>query len=112
MARNVSVIIFLFITTSIIAVACTSGHSEQSAATPDAPKTGKEIFQNNCVVCHGDDGKKGLAGASDLTISKLRLVDITDVATNGRQTMVGFKAVLSAEELKTVSTYVKSLQES
>ncbi|MFY7938399.1 MAG: c-type cytochrome [Flavobacterium sp.] len=72
--------------------------------------TGKEIFEERCVVCHGSNGKLGFNGAKDLTISKLTLNTIIEQVTNGKNAMAGYKNILSDTEIGLVSEYALSLQ--
>jgi cytochrome c6 len=82
--------------------------NNQNSATnnPD----GMFIFRKNCAVCHGADGKLGLNGAKDLTISTIPLPERIDLITNGRKLMTPFKTVLSPEEIKAVAEYTLSLK--
>jgi cytochrome c6 len=72
--------------------------------------SGKQIFIERCVACHGSDGKLGFNGAKNLTISKLTLNAIIDQVTNGKNAMAGYKNILSDKEIGLVSEYALSLQ--
>ncbi|MEI6407984.1 MAG: cytochrome c [Bacteroidota bacterium] len=71
---------------------------------------GSTIFRKNCVVCHGADGKLGMNGAKDLSMSVLPLEERINTITNGRNVMTPFKALLSPEEIKAVAQYTLSLK--
>ena len=77
-----------------------------------------EIFQTNCAVCHGDDGRGQTEegkkkGARDLTNAKWQ--DKVDDArmirsiTKGHDKMPTFGKKLSAEEIKALVAEVRTL---
>jgi cytochrome c6 len=70
---------------------------------------GSAVFRNNCITCHGADGKLGLNGAKDLTASTLPLDGRIQIITNGRNLMTPFKALLSEAEIKAVAEYSLTL---
>jgi mono/diheme cytochrome c family protein len=88
-------------------LACRSGDTPaDTKAAVDGPK----IFRQNCVVCHGADGKLQLNGAKDLSISVLPLEERINQVTNGKNLMTPFKGILSPEEIKAVAEYTLSLK--
>ena len=70
--------------------------------------SGKEIFEEKCSLCHGNDGKLGMAGAKDLSISMLDHAGIVEIITNGKNAMTAYKATLSAEQIEAVSSYIET----
>ena len=48
---------------------------------------GKALYENNCRLCHGDNGKLGMAGAKDLSTSAMSVEEIKNVILNGNKTM-------------------------
>lgn len=74
------------------------------------PVDGKLIFENNCVLCHGADGAKEYNGAANLHTSMLDKNNIISIVTNGKNTMMPYKELLSAEEIEAVSTYIITLR--
>lgn len=82
-----------------------AAQSASGVSTPD----GMAIFRQYCVTCHGADGKLGLNGAKDLTVSTLTLEERINVVTNGRKVMTPFNEVLSPEEIKAVAEYTLKL---
>ena len=78
----------------------------QSVAAPD----GMAVFRQNCVVCHGADGRLNLNGAKDLTISTRSLEERQQIITHGKNLMTPFKAILSPEEIVAVAAYTISLK--
>jgi len=79
------------------------------------PAAGKTLFADNCVVCHGEDGKGKLeVGSANLT-DGLQLYgsdekDLLFTITNARNsTMPAWGARLDPVTLKAVAVYVHSL---
>ncbi len=72
--------------------------------------SGEEIFKKNCQVCHGADGKLGLNGAKDLTVSVVPVEERVQIITNGKNVMTPFKEVLHPDDIKAVADYTLTLQ--
>ena len=83
---------------------------------------GAEVFANNCVACHGPDGKAKNPAARKLGVKDLTVSTLTDAQIekqvkegarnkNGVQVMPAFKDTLSAEEIRAVIAKVKSLRQ-
>lgn len=81
---------------------------------------GAEVFRRQCTACHGDEGKgDGPAAAAfnpppaDLTdaerLGRLSDEELLAVIGGGRTSMPAFSAVLTPEELRAVTNYVRSL---
>lgn len=71
---------------------------------------GKELYEQKCTTCHGSDGKKGLAGAKDLSISTLTLDEKILIITDGKGTMNGFSSSLNEAQIKAIAEYTASLK--
>lgn len=69
---------------------------------------GKEIYEEKCALCHGSDGKLGVSGAKDLSISTIDHKGIVTIITDGKNSMASYKAVLSAEQIELVASYIES----
>lgn len=69
---------------------------------------GKKIFEEKCTLCHGNDGKLGLNGAKDLTVTQLSHTDILSLIANGKNSMPAFNASLSQEQTEAVAAYVEN----
>lgn len=78
--------------------------------TVSASVDGKSLYEAKCVNCHGADGKAGLMGAADLSISKLDDATIAATVKNGKQMMKGFGSELNDSQIEAVMNYVKSLR--
>src|SRR5688572_29310643 len=77
-----------------------TNNQKEDAVLPatDGP-IGMELYSANCVICHGENGALGLAGASDLSQSVLSHENTVHVITNGRNGMRGFSSDFSAAEI-------------
>ena len=71
---------------------------------------GAAIFKTHCQLCHGDDGKLGLNGAKDLSVSPLTEVERVEIITNGRNTMLSYANILSEEEIAAVAEYTTTFK--
>ena len=79
---------------------------KRGAAAPNAA-AGKEVFAEECSVCHGADGLGG-NGGPDLTThaESQRTEGAEEQVTNGGGGMPAFKGTLSEEEIANVAAYV------
>lgn len=71
-------------------------------------KMGKEIFEEKCTLCHGNDGKLALSGAKDLTATQLDHGGIVTIITEGKNTMAAYKGILSPEQIEAVAAYIET----
>jgi mono/diheme cytochrome c family protein len=77
---------------------------------PGAAVNGHDIFMANCTSCHGEDGKAGLSGAKDLSVSTLDLSAQQEIIKNGKAPMPGYSGVLTEEQIKAVAEYSATLR--
>jgi cytochrome c6 len=100
-------LILVFISLAVFIYACAnkSGHQSANQAEP-----GARIYKQYCLVCHGPDGKLGLNGAKDLTVSKYSEAERIIQVTDGKGAMTPFKNVLTPEEIKAVVAYTLTLK--
>lgn len=82
------------------------------ASTTDKPtnRRGQLIFKQYCVICHGADGKLGISGAKDLSVSILSKEERIGQVTNGKGLMTPYKDILSAEQIEAVVDYLEELR--
>lgn len=75
----------------------------------DSPSSsaGKSIFQDNCVVCHGEDGMK-IAGWKS-KVRGMSEAQVQQTIRNGRKGMPAFDNTLSADQIQAVAGYAKEL---
>ena len=71
----------------------------------DGSIDGRTLYVNNCVTCHGANGKNGIPGAPDLSATQLSPDSIASIVMNGRNTM-GRIDGLSKEHAMAIATYV------
>jgi cytochrome c5 len=66
---------------------------------------GRQVYEQTCVICHGEDGKGGHVGAASL--AELKDVAATiQIVSAGRNTMPAFSVSLSPEQIRDVSAFV------
>ncbi len=66
---------------------------------------GKQLFEQVCAPCHGNDGKGGHGGGMPLVNAK-DLALVTGTVRDGRNNMPPFVTQLTADQIRTVSTYI------
>lgn len=113
-------ILFILAIATIFALgSCESAEekiAKETAAAQGAGKVslapdGMAVFRKNCVTCHGANGKLGLNGAKDLSVSTLSVEERVSIITNGKNLMTPFAAVLSPEEIQSVAAFTLTLKE-
>ncbi len=77
-------------------------NAETSVAANDA----KGIYEANCAVCHGNDGKLGLAGAKDLSATALDVASMKEIILHGKGAMPA--STLNDEQAQMVADYVNA----
>jgi alcohol dehydrogenase (cytochrome c) len=78
-------------------------------ALPDAPAdlvAGEQIYTAICNACHGPEGQGGHAEGGAIPVDST-IEHIFTTATRGREKMPAFAGVYTAEQLKSVATYVR-----
>ncbi len=92
----------------VLLTACSNPQPVEDGETSDV---GVEFFEARCAACHGLDGKAGLSGASDLSVSTLTDDEIRKVIMEGRNAMQPFKLLIDSDEsLEKTIAHVKSLR--
>ena len=88
------------------AEAAEGGEEAEAGGAPNA-EAGKEVFAEQCSVCHGATGHGGNGGPDLTTLPKAKEQKGTEEqVTNGGGGMPPFKGVLSEEEIANVAAYV------
>jgi len=84
-------------------------HPEMSALSE--VERGRYIFTTICNQCHGDDGKKGLFQAADLTQTTLSLEQKIETISKGSPLTVmrSFSLELTQEEIENVADYIHQM---
>lgn len=71
-----------------------------------ASNDGKALYEANCKLCHGDDGKLGAMGAKDISSTPLDLAGIKHVILNGQSSMAAVP--VTDEQASAIADYVNS----
>ncbi|WP_296621907.1 cytochrome c [Marivirga sp.] len=79
-------------------------------STAELLKNGKEVYLAECKKCHGEDGKKGLFKAPDLTQSKLNLSERVAWIKKGKGVMPAYENELTETEIEAVALYLDELK--
>jgi len=105
---------------SLFIVVLVSFVTPASASANDAMETGKKVYSQTCVACHGTNGKGMIPGVSDFTkadgpLSKLDEVLIASIrdglVTPGKPLSMpakGGNPSLTDEEIQAVLEYLKT----
>lgn len=99
-------LISLFFVLILMSCSGNDNTKQNGSATAD----GASVFKKYCVLCHGVDGKLGLNGAKDITISQLTKPERVILITNGKNLMTPFKGVLTEAEIDAVAEYTMTLK--
>ena len=87
-----------------------------SAPAAQAAVDGKALYDAKCAMCHGKDGvakpmAKGSANFNDAKWQAATKVEAIEASiTDGKGKMKGYKDKMSAEEIKAVAAYVKTIK--
>lgn len=86
-------------------------------ARAGAARSGSALYGSNCAYCHGTAGKGDGPNASklkppppDLTRIHLSADAIAGVVRDGKNACPSWKSSLSADDIRVVAAYAKSLQ--
>lgn len=106
---------FLMVSVLVLAVgtavySCSGSGTSGVETDMNTTNDGAQLYSDNCVVCHGTDGKAGMAGATDLSVSVLSHENALSVITNGRNTMRAFGSQFTKEEIEAIAKHVESLR--
>ena len=71
-----------------------------------------ELYNKNCKLCHGSDGKRNLSGAKDLSISILSDEEAFQMIEKGspERGMRAYGNTLSEVEINALVDYIKQLR--
>ncbi len=108
------------VTKSLVIVTLASFVTPAMASTEEAVETGKMVYSQTCVACHGANGKGMIPGVSDFTKSDGPLAKSDDeLATSIRDGLVtpgkplsmpakGGNPSLTDEEVQAVLVYLRA----
>ncbi len=87
-----------------------TGPVVDTSTITDPIVAGKLIYTNTCVNCHGADGKLGLSGSKDLSITQLTIDEQKTAIRNGKNAMPGYKD-LSDEQIEDLIVYIATFKQ-
>jgi mono/diheme cytochrome c family protein len=79
----------------------------EEAVTAEGKINGNMLYTDNCALCHGGDGKLGMAGAMDISKTQLGNDSIRKIIQNGRGTMARIQG-LTDEQAAAIAEYVST----
>ena len=93
----------------VVMLAVNPAASEDSAA-------GAAVYKSKCATCHGKDGG-GTAVGKSLKVADLRSAEVqsksdaelTQVISDGKENMPGFKGTITDDEIHAVLAHVRTL---
>lgn len=74
-------------------------------------ETGQKIFAQNCVKCHGRNGKRGFLGAKNLAKSRLTTEQSKKIILTGKGFMPAWQEQLTEAQIEKVIEYISTLRE-
>lgn len=104
--------IFAFVVASIYACGSkdASKNNNTVSSSDSKPKVdGAAVYKQHCELCHGVDGKLGVNGSKDLTVSELDLNERIAQISKGKGLMIAYENILSLSEIKAVAEYTMTL---
>ncbi len=81
---------------------------KDSTLTPAAVANsddGQALYEANCKLCHGDNGKLGMAGAKDLSASTMSTAEMKEIILKGKGTMPA--AQVNEGQADAIAAYVE-----
>jgi cytochrome c6 len=84
------------------------GGNEKAEPATNA-HAGKANYDKQCARCHGSNGKMGISGAKDLSVTKLTPAEMIPIITHGSSggIMPAYKDVLSESQIAEVADYIE-----
>ncbi|MDQ3016797.1 MAG: cytochrome c [Bacteroidota bacterium] len=101
----------LLISLSMIGMIIACSPKDKTPVSGDDTEAGQNIFKKYCVICHGADGKLGINGAKDISVSTLTVEERVALITKGKNTMTPFEGILTADEVRAVAAYTMTLKQ-
>ncbi len=105
-----------FIISGVMMIPTASGANVADAATPSHVENGHKLFEANCAVCHGEDGRGSQVGkslgAAVLPSAKVQHQSDTmliHTILDGKGTMPPFKGILDHSKVTDLVLYVRVL---
>lgn len=101
----------LFIILTGVVVGCNSASNSAAVDENDIPD-GEQLYNKNCIACHGADGTLGKAGSKNLQDSQMTYDQVHKmVELGGGNGMPRFKEILGRDgEMEAVIEYVMQMR--
>lgn len=88
------------------------------SAAAGAQDTGSTLFQSNCLMCHGADGKGDtptgqalkVVNLHDPAVVNMSDADLADVIGKGKKSMPAFGSRLTPPQIEALVSYIRTLQ--
>jgi mono/diheme cytochrome c family protein len=85
--------------------------------TASAQNDGAAVYKSNCAVCHGADGKGETPMGKSMKLRDLGSADVqkqtdaqlTEITTNGKNKMPAYKGKLTADQVKQLVSYMRTM---
>ena len=84
--------------------------SKKSYTSENGIVEGKQIFETECMRCHGENGKAAKYGSKDLTVSSLSREEKMEVIKKGKGVMSSYEGKLTDKEINALVDYVETLK--
>jgi mono/diheme cytochrome c family protein len=68
---------------------------------------GRRLYLQNCITCHGDDGRGGQHGEAAQLDRARPLADMMNIIANGRNTMPAWSRALNGEQIHDLASYIR-----
>lgn len=106
MKRTKSCLVMLILVTAAVATPVPRSFAADAMA-------GKEIYEEHCERCHGEDGRGSVAGAPDFSRGTGLMAPDAEIARmlrTGRGAMPAYEGFLRQQQLLDVIAYMRGLQ--
>ena len=88
------------------------------SAAAHAQNKGATLFQSNCLMCHGADGKGStptgqalkVANLDSPAIVKMSDAELANVISKGKKSMPAFGSRLTPPQIESLVSYIRTLQ--
>lgn len=113
--KGLALIAFFFIVGAYGLAEMSRSKPYMAKKTIPSEQVGLNVYQANCVMCHGEDGKKNYRGAVDLSSSVMDQGGSEAIISSGVKkgthgSMPAFESTLSSDEIRSVAQYIQSLK--
>lgn len=107
--NKICILLISLFTISMTLPSCQSNTSPTNHSLPGSI-SGKELFEQNCVRCHGEEGDAAVNNAANLQLSKADTISIIHLVQQGRREMPSFEGVLKDSDIHKIANYVITLR--